>query len=112
MKVYHVRGIRHQAVVLATSPEEAVAQVIEHNLVNDWEAPNAVEVVIPRGYRLVYDPLAAMKQAELALPPDAPEAEKPYKITTSGVKVYKDWHDNIVVDANAPPLTWKAKRDI
>ena len=28
MKVYHVLGIRHQAVIFAASPDEAVAQAI------------------------------------------------------------------------------------
>lgn len=42
LKVYHVHGIRHQAVVFAQSPQEAVAQAIERGLVGDWEAPDAV----------------------------------------------------------------------
>ena len=112
LTVYHVHGIRHQAVVFARSPQEAVAQAIERGLVGDWEAPDAVEVPLPRGYRLVYDPLAAVEQSELPLPPTSEESEKPYTISSSGVKVYDDWRDNIVVDADAPPLSWKAKRDI
>ena len=112
MKVYHVRGVRHQAVVFAASPEEAVAQAIERKLVGDWEAPEAIEVPLPRGYRLVYDPLAAAEQSELPLPSTSPEPEKPHTITPSGVKVYENWRDNIVVDADAPPVAWKAGRDI
>jgi hypothetical protein len=111
MKVYHVHGIRHQAVVFATSPEEAVAQAIERGLAGDWEVPDAVEVPLPRGYRLVYDPRAALEQTKLPLPPIAPDPERPHTVSSSGVKVYDDWRDNIVVDADTPPLVWKAGRD-
>lgn len=112
MKVYQVEGIRHQAVVFAASPEEAVAQAVEQGTVGDWEAPVAVEVPLPRGYRLVYDPAAAAVQAGLPLPAATPEATKPHKVTTSGVKVYDTWQDNIIMDADAPVLGWKAHRDI
>jgi len=112
LKVYHVHGVRHQAVIFATSPEEAVAQAIERNLVGDWEAPNAVEVPLPPGYYLAYDPLLAAEQPEMPSPLTAPEPEKPHIITSSGVKVYDDWRDNIVVDPDAPPLVWKAGRDV
>jgi hypothetical protein len=44
LRIYHVRGARHYAVVFATSPEEAVAQAVERNLVGDGEVPDAVEV--------------------------------------------------------------------
>lgn len=112
MKVYHVRGVRHQAVIFATSPEEAVAQAIERNLVGDWEMPDAVDLPLPPGYYLAYDPLLAAKQPELPLSLDAPEPEKPHTITSSGVKVYDDWRDNVVVDPDAPPLLWKAGRGV
>ena len=112
MKVYHVRGVRHQAVVFARSSQEAVAQAIERSLVGDWEAPDAVEVPLPPGYRLTYDPQTAAEQPELRLSLAAPEPEKPDTITASGVKVYDDWRDNIVVDADAPPLLWKANHNI
>lgn len=109
MKVYHVYGPRHQAVVFAKTSEAAVAQAIERGLVGDWEAPEAIEVPLPKGYRIVYDPLVgSMEQAELPLSVDEPEPDKPHTITRSGVKVYDDWRDNIVVDAEAPPLVWKA----
>ena len=111
LKVYHVQGIRHQAVVFAASPEEAVAQAIERNLVGDWEMSGAVEVPLPPGYYLAYDPLLAAEQPALPLPVAPPEPEKPHTITSSGVKVYDDWRDNIVVDPDAPPLAWKAGRD-
>jgi len=112
MKVYHVRGVRHQAIIFAKSPEEAIAQAIERKLVGDWEVPGAVEVPLPRGYRLVYDPMAAAEQSELPRSVTSAEPEKPHTITPSGVKVYHDWRDNIVVDAYAPPVVWKAGRDI
>ncbi|MDY7079081.1 MAG: hypothetical protein SXV54_19375 [Chloroflexota bacterium] len=112
LKVYQVQGARHQTVIFATSPEEAVAQAVECNLVGDWEMPDAVEVPLPPGYYLAYDPLLAAEQPELPLPPAAPEPEKPHTITSSGVKVYDDWRDNIVVDPDAPPLVWKAGRGV
>jgi hypothetical protein len=55
LKVYHIEGVRHYAVVFA-SPEEAVAQAGEGKLVGDWEVPTAVEVPLPPGYYLAYDP--------------------------------------------------------
>jgi hypothetical protein len=112
MKVYQVCGIRHQAVVFAFSSEEAVAQAVERGLVGDWEAPDAVEVALPRGYRLKYDPLLAVEQPELPLSFAPPEPEPPHVITSSGVKVFDDWRDNIVVDPDAPPLLWKAERGL
>jgi len=56
-------------VIFAISPEEAIAQATERGLEGGWEAPNAVEAPLPRGYRLAYDPLAAAEQPELPLPP-------------------------------------------
>jgi hypothetical protein len=112
LKVYHIQGVRRYAVVFAASPEEAVAQAVERKLVGDWEAPDAAEVPLPPGYYLAYDPLLAAKQPELPLTLAAPEPDKPHKITSSGVKVYDNWRDNIVVDADAPPLAWKAARYI
>jgi hypothetical protein len=56
MKVYHVEGIRHCAVVFAETPEEAVAQAVEQDLVGDWEIPQAIEVPLPKDYRIIYDP--------------------------------------------------------
>ena len=112
LKVYHVEGIRHYAVVFASSPEEAVAQAVERGLVGSWEAPYAVEVPLPPGYYLAYDPLLTAEQPALPIVLDEPEPDKPHTITRSGVKVYDDWRDNIVVDTDAPPLAWKAGRDI
>ena len=111
LKVYHVEGVRHCAVVFAASPEEAVAQAVERSLVGDWEGLDAVEVSLPPGYYLAYDPHLAAEQPALPLPLDDPESERPHTVTRSGVKVYDDWRDNIVVDADAPPLAWKADRD-
>ena len=112
LKVYHVEGIRHYAVVFASSPEEAVTQAIERGLVGEWEAPYPVEVPLPPGYYLAYDPLLVAEQPALPIVLDEPEPDKPHTITRSGVKVYDDWRDNIVVDTDAPPLAWKAGRDI
>jgi hypothetical protein len=113
MKVHHIHGIRHPAVIFAETPEEAVAQAVEQGLVRPWETPQAVEVPLPKGYRIIYDPqLGSMEQAELPLSLDEPEPDKPTTITRSGVKVYDDWRDNIVVDPDAPSLVWKAGRDI
>jgi len=111
LKVYHIEGIRHYAVIFATSPEEAVAQAIERGLVGEWEAPYPIEVPLPPGYYLAYDPLLAAEQPALPIALDEPEPDKPHTITRSGVKVYDDWRDNVVVDAGAPPLAWKASRD-
>jgi hypothetical protein len=111
LKVYHVEGVRHYAVIFASSPEEAVAQAVERGLVGSWEAPYAAEVPLPPGYYLAYDPLLAAEQPALPIVLDEPEPDKPHIITRSGVKVYDDWRDNIVVDADAPPLAWKASRD-
>jgi hypothetical protein len=113
MKIYHIHGIRHPAVIFAEKPEEAMAQAIERGLINPWETPLAVEVPLPKGYRIIYDPLVgSMEQAELPLSLDEPEPDKPHTITRSGVKVYDDWRDNIVVDPEAPPLVWKSGRDL
>jgi len=112
MKVYHVHGIRHQAVVFAETPKEAVAQAVVRGLVGDWEHPEAIEVPLPKGYRIIYDPLvASAEQAELPMSVEEPAPEPPHIITRSGIKVYEDWHDNIVVDADSPAVTWKANRD-
>jgi hypothetical protein len=111
MKVYHIHGLRHQAVVFAETPEEAVAQAIERGLVGDWEAPEAIEVPLPKGYRIIYDPLlGSMEQTRFPLSVNEPEPDKPHTITRSGIKVYHDWRDNLVVDADAPPVVWKAGR--
>lgn len=112
LKVYHVGGLRHQAVIFATSPEEAVAQAVERGLVGDWEVPEAVEVPLPPGYYLAYDPLLAAQQPELPLPLAEPEPDRPHAITSSGVKVYDEWRDNVVVDPDAPPLVWKAGQGV
>lgn len=113
MKVYHIHSIRHPAVIFAETPEEAIAQAIEQGLARPWETPQAVEVPLPKGYWIIYDPLVgSMQQAELPLSVDEPEPDRPHTITRSGVKVYDDWRDNIVVDPEAPPLVWKAGRDL
>jgi hypothetical protein len=113
MKIYHIYDVRHPAVIFAETPEEAIAQAIQRGLARPWETPKAVEVPLPKGYRIIYDPLVgSMEQAELPLSVDEPEPDRPHTITRSGVKVYDDWQDNIVVDPEAPPLVWKAGRDL
>jgi hypothetical protein len=57
MKVYHVEGIRHSTVVFAETADEAVQQAIAQGLIGDWEVPEAVEVPLPRGYRIVFGPI-------------------------------------------------------
>jgi hypothetical protein len=112
MKIYLIRGTRRCGVVMAETPEEALAQAHREELVKPWEKAEAVERPLPKGYKIIYDPLVgAMEQAVLPLP--APEAapEPPHLLTRSGIKVYDDWRDNIIVDADAPPLVWKAGRD-
>ncbi len=47
MKVYHVQGIRHNAIIFAETQEEAIAQAAEQGLVGDWESPDAIEVPCP-----------------------------------------------------------------
>jgi hypothetical protein len=112
MKVYHIHSTRHHVVVFAETPAEAVAQALERGLINNWERPEAVEVPLPKGYRLSYDPLVgSMEQPQLPLTVDEPQPAPPHTVTQSGIKVYDDWRDNIVVDAAAPPLVWKAGRD-
>jgi len=112
VKIYHVRGNRRSAVIFAETEEEAVARALDQDLVKFWDQPAAVEVPLPKGYRLIYDSLlGSMAQAELPLPAPEPTPEPPHTITRSGTKVYEDWRDNIVVDAGAPPLVWRAERD-
>ena len=63
--MYYVDGVRHSAVVLARTkgeavrlaiaasrPEEADRRVLFGH-VDEWEAPGARELKLPRGYRLV-----------------------------------------------------------
>ena len=63
-KLYYVDGVRHSAVVLAgkgeavrlaiaaSRPEEADRRVL-YGHVDEWEAPGARELKLPRGYHLV-----------------------------------------------------------
>jgi hypothetical protein len=55
MKVFHVQGIRHNAVIFAKTQEEAIAEAVEQDLVGNWEMPEAQEVPLPKGYRIIYD---------------------------------------------------------
>ncbi|MDP2841775.1 MAG: hypothetical protein Q8O17_05855 [Candidatus Methanoperedens sp.] len=56
MNVYRIQGIRHDAVIFAETPEEAIARAVEQDLVGDWEMPEAFEVPLPKGFRIVCDP--------------------------------------------------------
>ncbi len=64
-KLFYVDGVRHSAVVLAASEEEAVrlanaassseerdARVL-FGYVGDWESPGATELKLPAGFELV-----------------------------------------------------------
>ncbi len=53
MKVYHVEGIRHSGVVFAETPEKAVSDAIRDGLVGDWEIPQATEIPLPKGYKII-----------------------------------------------------------
>jgi len=55
MKVYHVEGIRHSGVVFAETPEKAISSAVDDGLVGDWEMPQATEIPIPKGYKIVRD---------------------------------------------------------
>ena len=55
MKVYRVHGVRHEAVIFAETQEEAIEQAVYQGLIGDWEMPEAFEVFLPRGYRIIYD---------------------------------------------------------
>jgi hypothetical protein len=112
MKVYHIRANRRSGVFFAETPEEALAQALEQELIKPWDEPEVIETPLPKGYRIIYDALVgSMTQAELPLPLPEPEPEPAHTITRSGTKVYDDWRDNIVVDRDAPPLVWRANRD-
>jgi hypothetical protein len=66
IKVYHVHGTRHQAVIFAETPDQAVVEAIERGLVDDWEEPEAIEAPLPPGYRILYNPtFIPPQQAEL-----------------------------------------------
>jgi hypothetical protein len=53
MNIYHVHGIRHQALAFAETASEAVAQALASGEVGDWEAPVALEISLPPATRCV-----------------------------------------------------------
>jgi hypothetical protein len=64
MKLYYVDGTRHSAIVLASTPDDAVKLAIGasegnldervlHGHVGDWEGPEAKEIPLPSGYSIV-----------------------------------------------------------
>ena len=65
MKLYYIRGIRHNAIVFALNKEEAIRLAIEasnsdkpdpqilYGYVGDWESPEAYELKLPKNYKVV-----------------------------------------------------------
>ena len=64
MKLYFVRGARHSAVVLASNKKEAIKRSVDvangkkdhlvlYGDVQDWESPEAEELILPAGYGIV-----------------------------------------------------------
>jgi hypothetical protein len=64
VKLFYIDGIRHKAVVLAKDEEEAIKLAAEASRTEEspnvmcgsvgaWEAPEAYELKLPKGYRLV-----------------------------------------------------------
>jgi hypothetical protein len=64
-RLFYVDGVRHSAVVIAVSEEEAVRLAIEaarlgkgdakvlFGEVGEWESPRAIELKLPKGLELV-----------------------------------------------------------
>jgi len=64
-RLFYVDGVRHSAVVVATSEEEATKLAIAASSlgkgddrvliggVGEWESPKATELRLPRGYALI-----------------------------------------------------------
>jgi hypothetical protein len=63
MKLYFVNGVRHSAVVMARTKKEAIglaAKVSDDDRVlfgsvGDWEAPEAHELKLPNGWKIIKD---------------------------------------------------------
>ena len=66
MKLFYVSGLRHRAIVIANDKDEACKLAISayededkkdsrvlFGSVGDWESPEAHEINLPDGYRLV-----------------------------------------------------------
>ena len=53
IKVYRVEGIRHTGVVFAETPEKAISKAFEEGSVGDWEMPQAIEVPLPKDYKII-----------------------------------------------------------
>jgi hypothetical protein len=64
-RLFYIDGIRHSAVVIAATGEEAVKLAIDaagpgkgeaavlFGGVSEWESPKAIELKLPRGYELI-----------------------------------------------------------
>jgi len=72
VKLYRVYGIRHEAVVLARSSEEAIQKALEGGQVRDWEDPQAVEVPLPENHALV--PIQVLDELRPRIADDADPA--------------------------------------
>jgi len=66
MKLYFVDGVRHSAVVMARTKKEALglaakvhegvpSDLVLFGFVGDWEAPEAHELKLPKGWRINRD---------------------------------------------------------
>ena len=64
MKLYFVQGLRHSAVVMARTEKESIELVTKVNggveddrvlfgSVGDWESPNAEELKLPKGWKII-----------------------------------------------------------
>lgn len=75
LKLFYVSGVRHSAVVLASSSQEAVKLAVGvsraaksdpyvlYGSVGDWEVPEAHELKLPSGCQLVTRSVNAYKRA-------------------------------------------------
>lgn len=66
MKLYLVQGVRHSAVVMASTKKESIELATRvHGAVEDdhvlfgsvgsWEAPDAHELKLPKGWKIIQD---------------------------------------------------------
>ncbi|MEK6952926.1 MAG: hypothetical protein AABX29_07985 [Nanoarchaeota archaeon] len=65
MKLYYIRGVRHNAIVIASNKKEAIKLVVEatsstspdsrvlYGSIDKWEVPEAQEVKLPNNYKIV-----------------------------------------------------------
>lgn len=65
MKLYYIKGVRHNAIVIASNKKEAIKLVVEaadstnsdsrvlYGSVGNWEVPEAQEVKLPNNYKII-----------------------------------------------------------